>query len=131
MSDPVESVLRLVAEGKLSAAEAEPLLAALDDAGTAGEPGPAQAGSARSSAGPTGDRSTGTGRSIRLEVTEGGRVAVKVRLPASLGDLGLEGVPGLTRATVDRIRDALRAGTFGPVFELVDDDGDGVRIILD
>ncbi len=131
MSDPIDSVLRLVAEGKLSAAEAEPILAALDDAGTAGDPGPASDSSTWSSAGEPGDRSAGTTRSIRLEVTEGGRVAVKVRLPASLGDLGLEGVPGLTRDTVERIRAALRVGVLGPVFEAVDDDGDGVRIVLE
>jgi hypothetical protein len=71
------------------------------------------------------------GRTIRVEVTDGGQVAVKLRLPASLGDLGLEGIPGLSRPNIDRIREALRAGSRGPIFEAVDDHGDGVRIVLD
>ena len=77
------------------------------------------------------DHSGGVSRTIRLEVSEGGRVAVKVRLPASIGDLGLEGLPGFTRTTVDRIRAAVRAGAHGAVFESIDDDGDGVRIVLE
>ena len=116
----------MVADGRLSAAEAEPILAALDAAASRED----AAREAASSAGSGGDSST-MGRSIRLEVTEGGRVAVKLRLPASLGDLSLEDVPGLSRPSIDRIRSALAAGRRGPVFEAVDEDGDGVRIVLE
>ena len=116
----------MVADGRLSAAEAEPILAALDAAGR----GPDADREAGEWAGSAGDTSA-AGRSIRLEVTEGGRVAVKLRLPASLGDLSLEDVPGLSRPSIDRIRSALAAGRRGPIFEALDEDGDGVRIVLD
>ena len=117
----------MVADGRLSAAEAEPILAALDAAGR-GADADRQAGEWASS----GRRhAPAAGRSIRLEVTERGRVAVKLRLPASLGDLSLEDIPGLTRPSIDRIRAALATGRRGPVFEAVDEDGDGVRIVLD
>jgi hypothetical protein len=118
----MEDVLELVAEGRLSVAEAEPILAALDDR-LGREPATEEPVER--------DHSGGVSRTIRLEVSEGGRVAVKVRLPASIGDLGLEGLPGFTRTTVDRIRAAVRAGAHGAVFESIDDDGDGVRIVLE
>ena len=105
MSDPLADVLQLVADGHLTAEEAEPILAALelddDEAWTLpltenrndpGNPEP-------------------TGRTIRLEITDGGRVAVNLRLPASLGAFGLQGLPGLSTPSVDRIRAALKAGT--------------------
>lgn len=125
MSDPLADVLQLVADGHLTAEEAEPILAALeldDD----------EARSDRSSKDrhDPGDPER-TGRTIRLEITDGGRVAVNLRLPASLGDFGLQGLPGLSRPSVERIRAALKAGTRGPVFEAVDEDGDGVRIVID
>ncbi len=116
----------MVADGHLSAEEAGPIIAALDE----------QMADDRGPAGPRGDRgpapdAASRSRSIRLEVTDGGRVAVNLRLPAALGDRGLEGVLGLTGTSVDRIRAALAAGARGPIFEAVDEDGDGVRIVLD
>jgi hypothetical protein len=119
-------VLRLVAEGRLSAAEAEPILAALDETGDDASAGR----STRERIEPAADASAG-GRTIRVEVTDRGRVVVNLRLPASLGDLGLRGIPGLSGPNVDRIRAALAAGTRGPVFEAVGDDGDGVRILIE
>jgi hypothetical protein len=116
----------MVADGRLSAAEAEPILAALDAAGS-GADADREAGEWAGSGGGT----PGAGRSIRLEVTEGGRVAVKLRLPASLGDLSLEDIPGLSRPSIDRVRAALASGRRGPIFEAIDEDGDGVRIVLD
>ncbi len=117
-------VLRLVADGVLTAAEAEPILAALElDEEPGHDPAPPEA--------PDPGDPRRTARTIRLEVTDGGRVAVNLRLPASLGDFGLQGLPGLSRPSVDRIRAALNAGTRGPVFEAVDEHGDGVRIVID
>jgi hypothetical protein len=119
----------MVAEGRLSAEEAEPILEALDAAEQATRGTVPGAGPAGQPVEPSSLSSTG--RTIRVEVTDGGQVAVKLRLPASLGDLGLEGIPGLSRPNIDRIREALRAGSRGPIFEAVDDHGDGVRIVLD
>ena len=120
----------MVADGRLTAEEAEPILAALDAAGSAER-------EAAEATGP--DASTGSdrtapgwaGRSIRVEVTEDGRPVVKLRLPASLGNLSLDAVPGLSGATIERIRAAMAAGARGPVFEALDETGDGVRIVLD
>jgi hypothetical protein len=37
-------------------------------------------------------------------------------------------VPGLSRLQSDRIRDAIRSGSVGPILEVQDEDGDGVII---
>ncbi len=116
-----------MATGRLTAAEAETILAALD-ARDRRDDRPAPSGPASAAGRETGSAG---GRTIRLEVTEDGRVAVNLRLPASLGELGLQGVPGLGGPSLDRIRAALSAGARGPVFEALDEDGDGVRIVLE
>lgn len=127
--DPLDMVLRLVAEGRLSADEAGPILAALD-----AQPG---AGPSRSSRAPgvrpaAGDAvgAEGSGRSLRIEVREHGRTVVNLRLPLTLGRYALDRIPGLSGDQVDRVRSALRSGMTGPVL-LVDDDGDGVQIAID
>ncbi len=124
MTDALDRVLRLVAEGRLTAEEAGPILAALDD--DAGSEGVTERVPSGASAGPA-----TAGRSLRLEVTEGGVVRVRLRVPASLGELGLGEIPGLTRQAMDRIRTAVAHGTRGPVFEAIGDDGDGVRIVVE
>jgi hypothetical protein len=124
--DPLAEILRLVADGRLSAAEAVPLVAALEerdrDRGSGGRP----AGEA-----PADDRREGATRSVRLEVNEGGRTVVNLRLPAGLGEAALLRVPGMTDTYVGRIKAALAAGERGPVLEVADEDGDGVRIVID
>ena len=125
--DALESVLRLVAEGRLSAEEAGPILDALD---------------ARTNPTPTGDRDQagdnesdeprrGPGRAIRLEVTEKGRKVVNLRIPLSLGRAALDRVPGLSEATTDRIREAIEAGITGPIVHVDEGSGDGVRIVIE
>jgi len=129
--DALESVLRLVAEGRLSAEEAGPILDALE---------------ARMNASPTGDRDRdrdqsgdgegdterrGPGRAIRLEVTEKGRKVVNLRIPLSLGRAALDRVPGLSEATTDRIREAIEAGITGPIVHVDEGSGDGVRIVIE
>ena len=129
--DALESVLRLVAEGRLSAEEAGPILDALD---------------ARANPAPTGDRDQagandgdrdgdesrrGPGRAIRLEVTEKGRKVVNLRIPLSLGRAALDRVPGLSEATTDRIREAIEAGITGPIVHVDEGSGDGVRIVIE
>ena len=125
--DALESVLRLVADGRLSAEEAGPILDALE---------------ARTNAAPTGDRDqggdgdgdtprNGPGRAIRLEVTEKGRKVVNLRIPLSLGRAALDRVPGLSEATTDRIREAIEAGITGPIVHVDEGSGDGVRIVIE
>lgn len=133
-ADPLDQVLRLVAEGRLTAEEAAPILAALDAGASGGVPPgpdpklPTEPGTpSGSSRGP--DSRSGSG-SLRIEVREGGRQVVNLRLPIAVGRLALDRVPGLSGQQVDRVRDALRTGMRGPVLE-VDDGDSSVRIVLE
>ncbi len=135
--DPLEEVLRLVDSGVLSAEEAAPILTALDDQ-PAAAPDDAGEHPSRGSTPPGGfgfnpppGSPAGEGpRSLRIEVTDGGRRVVNVRLPIAVGKLALDRIPGLPADQVTRVREALRTGYRGSILE-VDDDGDGVRIVLE
>ncbi len=124
MSDGLETVLRLVEEGRLSPDEAASILSAIDR-GSGGSTGSA----APESRPPMGGG--GGGRSIRIEVTDGGRNVVNLRLPASIGELALLRIPGLGEEDVVRIREALRADLVGDLVRAVDDSGNGVRITVE
>lgn len=145
-AEPLDEVLRLVAEGRLTAEEAAPILAALDDAGGGQGTQMPDQGRARTDELPGGfgasappgfgdDLADGfpggaAPTSLRIEVTDGGRQVVNIRLPIAVGRFALDRVPGLSREQVDRVREAMHSGFRGPV--LVVDDGDnGVRIILE
>jgi len=123
--DALESVLRLVADGRLTAEEARPILDALAVDADAGpdDPGP--------SAAPATSPGGGPGRAIRLEVSEGGRKVVNLRVPVALGRMALGQVPGLSDATAQRIRDAIDAGITGPVLDVDEGTGDGVRVVIE
>ncbi len=144
--DPLETVLRLVSEGRLTAEEASPILEALDAAqglrsGRSADP---FAAFPFSSSGPLGtppgfgfgfphgtDEAAGApGRSIRIEVREEGRSVVNLRLPLAMGRFAIDRIPGLSSDQVDRVRAALNSGMTGPVF-VVDDGGDSVRIAIE
>ncbi len=151
-ADPFEEVLRLVSEGVLSAEDAAPILAALDERGPSGqrpvEPGtphrdarPEPPGGfgfnpppgfpppgTRASA-PAGDRGASP-RSLRIEVMDNGKRVVNLRLPIAVGRLALDRIPGLPADQAARVREALQSGYRGSILE-VDDDGDGVRIVLE
>jgi hypothetical protein len=126
-ADPLEQVLRLVAEGRLSAEEAAPLLSALDGrpGRPAGDPDPGTGDEPPSFAAPTSAPSL-----LRLEVREAGRTVVSLRLPVALGRHALDRVPGLSGDQVERVREALRTGTRGPIL-LVEDGDNAVRIVLE
>jgi hypothetical protein len=128
--DTLERVLRLVAEGKLTADEAAPILAALDE--TMGRSDAASGAADRSAGNPTTAASGVKNRAttLRIEVTERGRQVVNLRLPLAVGRFALDRVPGLSGDQVDRVREALSSGLSGPVLE-VDDDDDRVRIVLE
>jgi hypothetical protein len=138
--DPLERVLNLVAEGRVSAEEAASILAALDE-----RPGPGTAAGAGarsvpprdeppggfgSSPPPSFDPGSGGAASLRLEVRESGRQVVNLRLPIAVGRLALDRVPGLSGEQVDRVREALSGGLRGPVLE-VEDGENVVRIVLE
>jgi hypothetical protein len=123
--DALESVLRLVAEGHLSADEAGPILDALADRSAPSDADP------RPSAAPATSPSGGPGRAIRLEVIDRGRAVVNLRVPLALGQAAIGRVPGITEATSQRIRDAIDAGIVGPILDVHEGSDEGVRIIIE
>ncbi len=127
--EAVQTVLRLVAEGRISAAEAGPLLDALD----AGPADPMERGP-HIAVGRAGRRTAGADvepRFARVEVVEGGRKAVNLRVPLSLGRRALSVIPGLSSADASALNDAIAHGLSGPIVDIQDEDGDGVRIVLE
>ena len=60
------------------------------------------------------------------------RKAVNLRVPLSLGRMGLDRIPGLSPEDISDIRQALDQGLTGPILAVDDDgDGNGVRIVLE
>src|SRR5215213_4987600 len=136
MSEAFERVLQLVAEGKLSAEEAAPILEALERKPNGGRgapappepPSPPQFGADLGSA----SRTPGSApRFARVEVRERGRRVVDLRIPISLGRFALSRVPGLSTQQIAEVEDAVTSGAHGPILDVQDPDGDGVRIVLE
>ena len=127
--DALERVLHLVAEGRLTADEAGPILDALEDRAGIGRGAPETA-SPTGDDGPDSATNRDPAKTLRVEVTDGGRAVVNLRIPLSLGRAALNQVPGISDATSDRIREAISAGIKGPIVD-VDDGDDGVRISLE
>ena len=138
MADPVEDVLRLVAEGRLTPAEAAPIIEALSAADRASR-GPAAApavpdnransGRARPS-GSSGPSAASAPNRIRVQVRENGRVVVDLQVPGALA--GLAGsLPGIPAGYADRVREALRTGLRGPIVDIRDEDDSGLTITID
>jgi hypothetical protein len=153
MRDPLDEVLRLVAEGRLSPDEAAPIIEALEaarrsaaaarDAGAAArDAGRAAADAARAAGAESGARRGGPSdparpgpppgppRRLRVQVRDGGRTVVDLQLPGVLAELA-GAIPGIPAAYADRVREALRTGVRGPIVDVIDDDGSGVTITID
>jgi hypothetical protein len=135
MTDPLDGVLKLVAEGRLTAEEAAPILDALDSRAKASQWVASTPGVDPGPAGPTATSATTTGgtppRWARIEVRENGRRVVDLRIPISLGRFALSRVPGLSREQIADVEEAVTTGTHGPILDVEDSDGDGVRIVLE
>ena len=131
VEDPLDMLLRLVADGRLSADEAAPLLAALDAApgGPRAQTGPAGASWARSGADDS-RSTTGPPRTLLVEVREAGRTVVNLRLPLALGIYAVDRIPGLSADQVSRVLEAMKSGLSGPVLRVQDGD-DSVRIEIE
>ena len=134
MPDALDDVLRLVAEGRLTAEEAAPVIDALEAVAAA-----RAAGESVDDEGPSTPDGTTPGpgwsnrpSALRLEVSEGGRKVVNLRVPLSLGRMALDRIPGLSVGDISQIRQALDAGMTGPILAVdEDDDGNGVRIVIE
>jgi hypothetical protein len=122
VSDELQTVLRLVAEGKLSPDEAAPIIEALTarvrpPAGAAAQPDPL----ARE----------GRGRKVRIQVTERGRRVVDVRVPLAFAAMAAATVPGIPDSYAALIEQAVDANTSGPIVDAQDENGDGVLISVE
>jgi len=119
----VEKILRLVAEGAISPAEAEQVLAALEAEGPTAQAGPEARPNWSEQA--AGERA----RQLRIEITEGGRRVVNLRVPINVAGMVAGIVPGLPDEEAERIRSTIRAGLRGPIVDIGDDQGDRVLIV--
>ena len=125
MSEQLRFVLALVAAGRLSPAEAAPLIDALLDAETGASP-------TESTSDERADRPpTESGRQVRIRVSERGRQVVNLRIPLALADVATRMVPGLSNEQGERIRSAVSRGLVGPILDVEDEDGDGVLISVE
>jgi hypothetical protein len=139
MPDPLDTLLALVADGRLTADEAAPLIDALQGsparsaAGDTSTDADGAAASTRSAGSPeAAGLDQGRPTAVRIEVSEGGRKVVNLRVPLSLGRMALDHVPGLSTDNITRIREALEQGFTGSLLVVDEGDaGDGVRIILE
>jgi hypothetical protein len=156
MPEELETILRLVAEGKLSPDEASPIIDALTRAERDADLPPRgdrfdrrieRAGRRLARAHRRIDDAfrhvderldaelsgadSARGRQLRIRVTERGRQVVNLRIPIGFVDAALGFVPGLGGDQSERIRDAVRSGAVGPIIDVEDPDGDGVLISVE
>ena len=150
MSDELDTVLRLVADGTLTAAQAAPIIEALTRAERSTdrheerhrdgvgrhlervrrrvEHAYERAEQTRASAE---QRATLRGRQLRIRITEHGRQVVNLRIPIGFVDAALGFVPGIAGEQSERIREAVASGVVGPIIDVEDPDGDGVLISVE
>jgi hypothetical protein len=117
----VAKILSLVAEGKLSAQEADEILAALNSRqaeSADGAPGSAEAA-------PSQPRKS---THLRIEVTDGGKHVVNLRVPLNIAGWASNFLPGLSEQDSDRIRGAVAQGARGTILDITDNDGSRVLI---
>jgi hypothetical protein len=148
MPDELETILRLVAEGRLTPDEAAPIIDALTRAersqDSPWERQATRAGRHAARAAARVDRAFrraeqrvsdvesrfgGRSRHLRIRVTEHGRQVVNLRVPIGFVESALRFVPGLGGDQADRIREAVHAGAIGPILDVEDPDGGGGVLI--
>jgi hypothetical protein len=130
-ADAMDRILQLVAEGRISAEEAGPILDALSGTGTSDPGDRSHPPTGSASAGGSKASSDGSpARAIRIEVSESGRQVVNLRVPLALGREALARIPGLSDSLTDRVREAMASGFKGSLVD-VDDEGGGVRIYIE
>ncbi len=114
-------ILKMIEEGKLSAAEGAKLLAALTSGGT--RPGGIAASGAKW---------------LRVRVTDvnTGRSKATVQIPLALMDAGMKigahFAPEIDGVNMDQLMEALRSGMTGKIIDVTDDeDGEHVEIFVE
>jgi hypothetical protein len=132
MADELETVLRLVADGTLTPEQAAPIIEALSRSRPEGrdraQPRIERAKDAQAGAD---ERVSTRGRQLRIRVTEHGRQVVNLRIPIGFVDAALSFVPGIGGDQSERIRQAVAAGSIGPIIDVEDPEGDSVLISVE
>jgi hypothetical protein len=126
MSGELETVLRLVAEGRLTPEEAAPIIEALSTRAAAQPPAPPSSPPPPSIA-----RGSDRGRRVRIRVSEHGRKVVDVRVPLAFAAAAARMVPGIPESYASLIEQAVSADAIGPIVDAESDDGDGVLISVE
>ena len=125
MAGELETILRLVAEGKLAPDEAAPIIEALTERRSpAPDPGREEA-----TAQPEG-RAAGS-RRVRIQVSERGRRVVDVRVPLAFAAFAARSVPGMPDRYASLIQEAIDSNATGPIVDTEDESGDRVLITLE
>ncbi len=127
MGDELATVLRLVAEGKLSAEEAAPIIEAL---GRPAAPRPPEPPFPFGSAGVTPGKGS-RGRRVRIQVSERGRRVVDVRIPLAFAAMAARMVPGIPDNYAALIEQAVETDMVGPIVDAEDEDGGSVLISVE
>jgi hypothetical protein len=133
VSDELNTVLRLVAEGKLSPEEAAPIIEALSgsaDSRTAAARAHAAHGDIHDDERRTSERA-GRGRRVRIQVSERGRRVVDVRVPLAFAAMASRMVPGIPDSYASLIEQAVDSDTTGTIVDAEDENGDGVLISVE
>jgi len=118
-------ILKMIEEGKISAAEGAELLRALDTKNERNQPMEPMKG-------------TSNPRWFRVRVTDmqTGRNKVNVNIPMGLVNVGIKMgarfAPEIEGAQFDSIMDAVRSGQLGKIMDITDDeDGERVEIFVE
>lgn len=133
MSGELEALLKMVAEGRITAEEAAPIVAALEEMGHGGSGQAAGTPGARSR---EDERRSGraqealAGRRIRVYVAENGMQVINLQIPLAAAGFAIDQVPGLSPDHRSRIVEAIQSGMTGPILEVADR-GDEVRIVIE
>ncbi|MGA2513256.1 MAG: hypothetical protein ABSG37_06530 [Candidatus Limnocylindrales bacterium] len=138
MSGELEALLKLVSEGRLTAEEAAPIVAALEEGARAGRAAAAAGRSGNPNQARAGDEARRSraaqdalaGRRIRIFVAENGRQVINLQIPLAAAGFAIDQVPGLSPDHRSRIVEAIQTGLTGPILE-VSDHGDEVRIVIE
>ena len=146
MSGELEALLRLVSEGRITAEEAAPIVAALEEkdrndargagTGTGSVSGANGDGARARDGGRDAVRRPGpgqellAGRRLRVYVAENGRQVINIQIPLAAAGFAIDQVPGLSPDHRSRIVEAIQSGMTGPILE-VSDHGDEVRIVIE
>jgi hypothetical protein len=125
MSGEIETVLRLVAEGRLTPEQAAPIIEALSVRQPEAPPAPPAAPP------PPGFVHGARGRRVRIRVSEHGRKVVDVRVPLAFAATAARMVPGIPDSYATLIEQAVTSDTIGPIVDAETEDGDGVLISVE